>query len=217
MNGIASKLNDLAGDTPFKRVCSVVVVVCAAYPFLWAVGNYYYGRDLQEVFAQAFSFERIDSVYRSPVHVVRLGVLALIGRCFGGQMLRWISTGKTAQRVAPPTLKFKDPEAALQYAAKYLLGRMDAGATLPCVVDSIHSLERGVRVAEVRIATSEGILEAMAAMPKTLGGDWLKGALCAVHLGEVVPDAGGMRYAIIVAELEPTWENGAWQVRRNLS
>ncbi|MBP7914633.1 MAG: hypothetical protein KAZ63_04735 [Vitreoscilla sp.] len=195
MNAMFDKLNDLAGDTPFKRVCSLAAIACAAYPFFWAVGNYYYGRDLQEVFAQAFFFETGSSEYHSPALVVRVGVLALIGRFFGGHILRWISTGKVPQKVALPTLHFKDPEGALEYAAKYLLGRMDAGATLPCLVDEVHSLERGVRVAEVRIATSDGIFEAMAAMPKTVVGDSLKGVLCAVHLGEVVPDAGGMRQA----------------------
>ena len=37
MNAMFDKLNDLAGDTPFKRVCSLAAIACAAYPFFWAV------------------------------------------------------------------------------------------------------------------------------------------------------------------------------------
>lgn len=118
-----------------------------------------------------------------------------------------------AQSPKPVELHFKDAKSALEYSCKYMNTSLADGEFTPCIVIATSQSREAGAFAVIDIPTDSGIKRTTASfLPKEVPPA-VVGTLCAAHIGPMI-EALGSPAILLFAELEPTWADGAWKIRR---
>lgn len=112
-----------------------------------------------------------------------------------------------------PALHFKDAKSALEYSCKYMDTSLKDGELTPCIVVATSSSKESGTFAVVDIPTAAGIKRSVAAFLSNEAPPAVAGKLCAAMIGPVIEPTDTPTF-LIVAELEPTWSDGSWKVKR---
>lgn len=113
----------------------------------------------------------------------------------------------------PPALHFKDAKSALEYSCEYLDTTFKDGEYTPCIVVVTSSSKESGTFAVIDIPTDAGIKRSIAAFSTSDAPPAVAGKLCAAMIGPVLEETGAPTF-LIFAELEPTWSDGAWMIKR---
>jgi hypothetical protein len=84
-------------------------------------------------------------------------------------------------------LHFKTPEAALQYAGRFMDCDIAQDRVLPCIVRSIEKTPTNGLVGIVELPTPQGSIRYIAAFPNVNPYDFLIGELCSAYIGPSPP------------------------------
>ncbi|WP_338794051.1 hypothetical protein [Pseudomonas sp. AE27] len=116
----------------------------------------------------------------------------------------------------PLALHFKDAKSVMEYSCKYMDTSLRDGECTPCIVISTSSSKESGSFAVIDYPTGDGLKRGIATFPSERVPQGVAGKLCAALIGPPV-DALGPPAFLVFAELEPSWIDGAWQIKTRFS
>ncbi|MCO7513740.1 hypothetical protein NJF44_01200 [Pseudomonas guariconensis] len=110
-------------------------------------------------------------------------------------------------------LRFNDAKSALEYSCKYMDTALVDGEFTPCIVVATSTSKESGTFAVIDVPTDAGIRRGIGAFSTNDAPPSVAGKLCAAMIGPVIEQTGAPSF-LIFAELEPTWSDGAWKIKR---
>lgn len=211
-------------NTPLKRVgfiillCGLLVLVVGLFQI--ADGAYkladIFSNWIESVFFERYSFRRYPvACYGTWIALIGLLLSFLYDKTLG-RLAGWIRVGnRAASEIAATPLEFhfKDAKSALEYSCEYLDTKLKEGEFTPCIVVAVSSSKESGVFAVIDIPTDDGIKRGIAAFSTSVAPPTVAGKLCAAMIGPALEQTGAPSF-LIFAELEPTWSDGSWIIKR---
>lgn len=211
-------------NTPLKRIGFIVLVaglIILAIGLYQIVGSSYRTSDALTKWVESFFFEKY-SFRRYPLAsygtwIVIIGLLlSFLYEKITLRLVDWIKGNNRNDSVQPqkiPELYFKDAKSALEYSCEYLNTDLAENELTACLVIATSQSKESGAFAVINVPSSSGPKKYTAAfLNETIPTD-IAGRLCAALVGPI-KEHGGDPTFMLCAELEPTWSNGAWKVKR---
>ncbi|WP_155736125.1 hypothetical protein [Pseudomonas chlororaphis] len=147
--------------------------------------------------------------------VVAGSLLSFLYDSVTGRLIQWVKNGSSTVEVekALPELHFKDGKSALEYACKYMDTSLIENELTPCLVIATSQSKESGAFAVIHVPTDEGLNKSVAGFLGENVPTDIAGRLCAALVGPI-NEKTGAPHLLLCAELEPTWCNGAWKVKR---
>lgn len=211
-------------NTPLKRVGFIVmlfgllVLVIGLFQIAGSTHRLddIFSNWIESVFFERYSFRRYPvACYGTWVALIGLLLSFLYDKTLG-RLAGWIRAGRRAApeiAAKPLEFHFKDAKSALEYSCEYLDTKLKEGEFTPCVVVAVSSSKESGVFAVIDIPTDAGIKRGIAAFSTSVAPPAVAGKLCAAMIGPAL-ELGGAPTFFVFAELEPTWSDGSWKIKR---
>ena len=211
-------------NTPLKRVGFLVFITGLLILF---VGMYQISEDayslskffekwIESAFFERHSFRDYPAAgYGTWITVVGLFSSFLYDK-ITYRLIRWIKSGSKVELPAstpPVQLHFKDGAAALAYICEYMDISLVENELTPCLVVATSQSKETGAFAVINIPSADGPKKSIAGFLNDSVPSDIAGKLCAAMIGPSIENSGTPTF-FLCAELEPSWSNGAWKVRR---
>lgn len=211
-------------NTPLKRVgflifsAGILILIIGIYQISEDAYNLsrFFKKWIGSVFFERYSFSNYPAAsYGTWITIIGLFLSFLYDKVTY-RLIGWIKSGSKAELSDSPQsvpLHFKDGATALEYICKYMDTALIENELIPCLVVATSQSKESGAFAVISLPTDDGPKKSIAAFLSDAVPTDIAGKLCAVIVGPVNEHAGVPTF-LLCAELEPSWSNGAWKVRR---
>ena len=211
-------------NTPLKRVGFIVMLfglLVLVIGLFQIADNAYKLADIlndwiESVFFERYSFARYPAAcYGTWITLIGLLLSFFYDKTLG-RLAGWVRTGHRITpeiTTKPLELHFKDAKSSLEYCCKYLDTTLKEGEFTPCVVVAVSSSKESEVFAVIDIPTNAGTERSIAAFSTSETPPTIVGKLCAAMIGPALEKDDAPTF-LIFAELEPTWSEGSWKIKR---
>ena len=219
MSAISKGLN-----TPFKRVGSLalslglIILLVGIYQI---TDDSYRAIDALEKWWDSVFFDRHRfREYPAACYGTWITIAGLLASFMydsvTSKLVMWIAGTKIPdlpQQKDNPQLHFKDGNSAIEYICKYMDTKLVENEITPCFVVATSQSKDSGSFAVIQIPTDNGPKKSVAAFLGDIVPTEIAGRLCAAMIGPINPVTGDPVF-MLCAELEPTWSNEGWKIKR---
>ncbi|AZE10437.1 hypothetical protein [Pseudomonas chlororaphis] len=210
-------------NTAIKRAGIVLlaigglILLVGLYKMHWSHmgASRFFEQWLNTVLLDSYSTRQHPAVLYGSYLVIAGSLLSPLYDSVTGRLIRWVKNGSSTAKVEKtlPVLHFKDGKSAIEYACKYMDTSLIENELTPCLVIATSQSKESGAFAVIQVPTDEGPKKSTAAfLSENVPAD-IAGRLCAALIGPTNEQTGAP-HLLLCAELEPTWCNGAWKVKR---
>lgn len=197
-----------AGNSPSERLAFLVGCAGLAICLLWLASG---EGDLEDLI-ESIEFGGWQARSHPLIAwTMRLTIAAFVWRFLGKKLVGFVNKPPSSLPNIPH-LHFASPEAALEYAERFLNQGREDGAMIIGIVKSVAS---DVLTVETTDSEQRVISVAKASKGPIKNPDGCVGQLCAILVGPYVEEAG-FHALIAVALLDPSLGPNGWKVRERI-
>ncbi|MCO7503173.1 MULTISPECIES: hypothetical protein [unclassified Pseudomonas] len=214
-------------DRPIKRIGFTILLLGLALSVVGAFqiasdsyrASVFFERWVGTIFFERYAYKNYPAT-KFGFWIFLIGILFsfLYDRVIG-KFFDWIANGGKKNKIIAAEknhaeLYFKDAKSVLEYSCKYMDTSLNEGEFTPCIVVATSSSRTAGTFAVIDIPSDQGIRRGVAAFSTQDTPSDVVGKLCAAMIGPMIDETGSPGL-LLFAELEPTWQNGSWKVKRH--